>query len=91
MFGFHWPELIVILGIATIIFGPKRLPEIGGALGKGIRDFRKGVTDVQEQTGYNELRNLPNEVAAEVHKPISSTTEPAAAAQPQSTSTANSA
>ena len=41
MFGIGVPELIVILVVALIIFGPGRLPEIGAALGKGIRDFRK--------------------------------------------------
>jgi sec-independent protein translocase protein TatA len=43
MFGIGATELIVILGVALLIFGPGRLPEIGGALGKGIRDFRKAV------------------------------------------------
>ncbi len=41
MFGLGATELIVILVVALLIFGPGRLPEIGGALGKGIRDFRK--------------------------------------------------
>ncbi len=43
MFGLGAPELIVILVVALLIFGPGKLPEIGGALGKGIRDFRKAV------------------------------------------------
>ena len=43
MFGLGATELIVILVVALLVFGPGRLPEIGGALGKGIRDFRKGV------------------------------------------------
>jgi sec-independent protein translocase protein TatA len=43
MFGIGAPELIVILVVALVIFGPGRLPEIGGALGKGIRDFRKSL------------------------------------------------
>ena len=43
MFGIGATELIVILVVALLIFGPGRLPEIGGALGRGIRDFRKGV------------------------------------------------
>lgn len=41
MFGLGVPELVVILVIALVIFGPGKLPEIGGALGKGIRDFRR--------------------------------------------------
>jgi sec-independent protein translocase protein TatA len=89
MFGFHWPELIILLVIATIFFGPKRLPEIGGALGKGIRDFRKGVTEIQEETGFNELRNLPKEVTADLTTPVKTTTETRnnAAPEPVSDST----
>jgi sec-independent protein translocase protein TatA len=41
MFGLGVTELLVILVVALLVFGPGRLPEIGGALGKGIRDFRK--------------------------------------------------
>jgi sec-independent protein translocase protein TatA len=41
MFGIGVPELLVILVIALVIFGPGKLPEIGSALGKGIRDFKK--------------------------------------------------
>ena len=41
MFGFGMPELIVILVIVVVIFGAGRLPEIGGALGKSIRNFKK--------------------------------------------------
>ncbi len=41
MFGFGMPELIIILVIVIVIFGAGRLPEIGGALGKSIRNFKK--------------------------------------------------
>jgi sec-independent protein translocase protein TatA len=43
MFGFGIPELIIILVIVTMIFGVGRLPELGGALGKTIRNFRKAA------------------------------------------------
>ena len=43
MFGMGATELIVILVVALLIFGPGKLPEIGSALGKGIRDFRKAL------------------------------------------------
>jgi TatA/E family protein of Tat protein translocase len=36
-------EIGIVLVIALMIFGPKRLPELGGSLGKGIRDFGKGI------------------------------------------------
>lgn len=41
VFGFGMPELIIILVIVVVMFGAGRLPEIGGALGKSIRNFKK--------------------------------------------------
>lgn len=48
-FGFHGFDLVVILIIALIIFGPRKLPEIGGAVGKSIREFKKATSEVVEQ------------------------------------------
>ena len=49
MFGIGVPELIVIMVIALIIFGPGKLPEIGSALGKGIRDFKKAFDAADDE------------------------------------------
>lgn len=49
MFGLGAMELAVILVIALVIFGPGKLPELGGALGRGIRDFRKSVEGIEEE------------------------------------------
>ena len=57
MFGIGVPELIVILVVALIIFGPGRLPEIGGALGKGIRDFKKAFEGRDEEVKKVESTN----------------------------------
>ncbi|MFB3924603.1 MAG: twin-arginine translocase TatA/TatE family subunit [Syntrophales bacterium] len=45
MFGIGMPELVVILVIVLIIFGAGKLPEIGGAIGKGIRNFKKSMNE----------------------------------------------
>ena len=44
--GFHGFDLIVILIVALLIFGPKRLPEMGSAIGKSIKEFRKGMNEL---------------------------------------------
>lgn len=52
MFGLGIQELLVILVIALVIFGPSKLPQIGSGLGKAIRDFKKGVTgDDSDESG----------------------------------------
>lgn len=48
MISGHLPELIVVLVLALVVFGPKRLPEIGGAMGKGIREFKRGTSDLDQ-------------------------------------------
>ena len=48
--GIRGPELLLILAIVMIIFGVGRLPEVGGALGKAIRQFRTSVTEKDELT-----------------------------------------
>ena len=44
-----FPELILILVVFVIFFGPSKLPEIGAALGKAIREFKKSLNDVKEE------------------------------------------
>lgn len=50
MFGLGTPELILILGIAFLVFGGKKLPEIGAGLGKGINSFKKGLREVEDSS-----------------------------------------
>ena len=45
MFGIGIPELVIILVIILVIFGAGKLPEIGGGLGKAIRNFRQGTKE----------------------------------------------
>ncbi|PLX84153.1 MAG: twin-arginine translocase TatA/TatE family subunit [Desulfuromonas sp.] len=48
MFGLGSTELIIILALVMIIFGAGKLPEIGGALGKGLRSFKKAAQESDE-------------------------------------------
>jgi len=47
-FNIGAPELIIILVIALLVIGPGKLPDVGQALGKSIREFRKASSDIQE-------------------------------------------
>lgn len=63
MFGLGTPELIVILGIAFLVFGGKKLPEIGSGLGKAISSFKKGLREAEETVpGVKEAASLKEEV-----------------------------
>lgn len=66
MFGFGMPEIIILLVIALVVFGPAKLPQLGSALGGAIRNFRKGT---EEPTVVNR-QNKENHETAERHKKI---------------------
>ena len=48
MFGLGFQELIIVLVIALVIFGGKKLPELGSGLGKAIREFKRGTSEPDE-------------------------------------------
>ena len=48
MFGLGMQELIIIMIIVFVLFGGKKLPELGSGLGKGIKSFRKGLKEIDE-------------------------------------------
>lgn len=63
MFGsIGFPELLVILTIALLIFGPKKLPEVGRSIGKALREFRKTSDEIKEK--------IEEEIHAEEFKEI---------------------
>ena len=57
-------ELLVILIVVLLLFGSKKIPEIAQGLGKGIREFKKSIKEVEDQitTPTNEIRDLKKSV-----------------------------
>lgn len=49
MFGIGMPELLLILGLALIVLGPKKLPELAKALGKGMAEFRRATDELKDE------------------------------------------
>jgi sec-independent protein translocase protein TatA len=54
MFGLGVQELLIILVIALVLFGPGKLPQIGSGLGKAIRDFKKGLSGEEGEEASKE-------------------------------------
>jgi sec-independent protein translocase protein TatA len=63
------PELIVILVIALLIIGPGKLPDVGSALGKSIREFRKASSDVQDAAKIDTSPIPPTPAASTTPEP----------------------
>jgi sec-independent protein translocase protein TatA len=70
MFELGPEKLLMLLLICLVIFGGKRIPEIGGAIGKGIREFKKGVSEIGENV------NRPVEDTRAESSPVDDRPEP---------------
>jgi sec-independent protein translocase protein TatB len=66
MFGIGMPELLLLLAIALIVVGPKKLPELAKALGRGIAEFKKATNELKESletnTDFSELKQSFNDI-----------------------------
>ena len=62
MFGIGMPELLLILALALIVLGPKKLPELARALGKGMAEFRRATDELKDE--FRQLENDPPESSA---------------------------
>jgi sec-independent protein translocase protein TatA len=49
-----WPEIVVILAVVLLLFGAKKLPEVMGAFGKGVKEFKKGMKDIGREISPEE-------------------------------------
>jgi sec-independent protein translocase protein TatA len=71
-------EIMIILVVVLLLFGAKRLPEVGASIGKGIREFKRSLTDTQDAImGNDEQRNnLPPRPPEETTQSKSSSGDP---------------
>lgn len=83
MFGIGVPELILILVVGLIVFGPSKLPEVGRAVGKGLREFRKA------QAALTTAMNEPDPPKQAPAQPAPQPATTAAPPQPQAAATAS--
>ncbi|MBI4464532.1 MAG: twin-arginine translocase subunit TatB [Acidobacteria bacterium] len=69
-----FPELLVIFVIALLVFGPKRLPELGRSLGRGLAEFRRASTDLKNSVEREiETLDLENSIAGRPKTPAEDT------------------
>ena len=73
MFGnIGLPERIVIMGLALLIFGPRKLPEIGRTIGKAVREFKKSTEDIkekfEEQIRVEEFKSLQDDLKKDLRE-----------------------
>jgi TatA/E family protein of Tat protein translocase len=59
-------EIIVVLAIALLVFGPGRLPQMGQSLGKGLREFKAAVSTAKDELGLSEVVDEVNEVRHDI-------------------------
>ena len=79
-FNIQGPELIILLVIALLVLGPGKLPEVGSALGKSIREFRKAASDVKEAASVEPAKTTA--APAELPSAASASGAPSPAPEP---------
>jgi sec-independent protein translocase protein TatA len=83
------PELLIVLVIVLVVFGPKRLPEMGKQLGRTIREFRAATSEIRSQIGVDDITRSVTDIrstlsftgdAQAASQPAAATVEPAGVA-----------
>ena len=82
MFG-HFPEMILLLGLALLVFGPKRMIEMGSAFGKAFREFREATKELSWSSLTGADEDTPRQTAMSKLSQFSQTL--GVAAQPEET------
>jgi TatA/E family protein of Tat protein translocase len=67
-------EIIIVLVIALLVFGPSRLPQMGRSLGRGVREFKKAADTAKNELGLGEVTDSINDVKATFTEPLKDVT-----------------
>ena len=74
MFGIGMPEMLLLLAVALIVFGPKKLPELAKSMGRALGEFKRATSEIkdniEEQTGLGEVRDSLNEVKQDIRAQV---------------------
>jgi TatA/E family protein of Tat protein translocase len=71
------PDLLVILVIALIVFGPKKLPELAKTIGKAMAELKKTTEDLKKSIGINELQEMRSNLSMDVYTLVEKLSAPA--------------
>ena len=84
MFGnLGFPEILIIMVIVLLLFGAKRIPEIAGSMGKGIKEFKKNINEATREIDSEAPRNEPRLTAAELEQRRAAQAEEPARPEPK--------
>ncbi len=61
MFGMGWQELLLVLVIMLVFFGPNKLPELGKSLGKALAGFKQGLKEGRDETDKKSIDHEPKD------------------------------
>jgi sec-independent protein translocase protein TatA len=78
--GLRLPEVLIILVVLVLVFGANKIPQLGDALGKGIRNFKKASTEAEEKDTIDVTPK--SEAAQQTHLPRGAAATPASAEAP---------
>ena len=76
MFGIGFPELLLIMAIALIVIGPKRLPDLARALGRAMAEFRKATQEIKDSLDFDEDFKDIREAKKDLVDSVSGMTDP---------------
>lgn len=60
MFGIGWQEIVVIVLVVLLLFGARRIPELMRSLGKGVREFKDGMKDLEKDVKDEDKKEPPD-------------------------------